>query len=521
MRRRKRTKLDSSRRAAHPKTHLLIFLCIGLALAAASGALVAAAAPDAGAATGSRQTTVSKGSRIITKSRVVKTTTGRTPPISAVAAFKGASVAGGAGEVVIPGVPAYEWRDGCAPTAVAMVVGYWDAHGYDDLVPGDAQTQTEAVSQTIASHGSPASPRHYEDYALPMDQNGLALDKSEAPVGDEHVSDSVADFLHTSWSSEGLYYGGTWSSMIPVGFVDYARSKYPIMTPVSNKYSGTALTWALVKGEIDAGRPMVFFVDATADGRSDHAVTVVGYRETNGVPEWACWDTWSVTSLRWSEFRGMSTSYGFGVWGGWTFTMGAATPEPAPTPAPTPTPTPAPTPSPPPAPVVDTAPPVTTAHGADDAWHRTSVTLALSATDDWSGVAYTEFALDGGIWMRGDALTLTLGRKAVNSGVHTVAYRSVDLAGNAEAERYVQVKLDGKTPYTTSSASGSTAVLVDLAPTDAHSGVAVTYYAVDKAGYKAGTSVQVTGKGTHLVKFYSVDVAGNVEVAKSVKVVVR
>ncbi|MBN2705671.1 MAG: hypothetical protein JXR89_04435, partial [Deltaproteobacteria bacterium] len=29
-------------------------------------------------------------------------------------------------ETEIAGVPAYDWRHGCGPTALGMVVGYWD-----------------------------------------------------------------------------------------------------------------------------------------------------------------------------------------------------------------------------------------------------------------------------------------------------------------------------------------------------------------------------------------------------------
>ena len=39
-------------------------------------------------------------------------------------------------------VPSYLWRHGCGPTAVGMVIGYYDILGYDDLIPGSAVTQT-------------------------------------------------------------------------------------------------------------------------------------------------------------------------------------------------------------------------------------------------------------------------------------------------------------------------------------------------------------------------------------------
>jgi hypothetical protein len=163
--------------------------------------------------------------------------------------------------------------------------------------------------------------------------------------------------------------------------------------------------------------------------------------------------------------------------------------------------------------------------GADDAWHRASVTLILSATDDASGVARTEYAVDGGAWVQGTALTLSPAKKrSGNSGVHSVAYRSVDVAGNVEATQFAVVKLDAVKPVTTSNADGSAhsgSFTLLLTPTDAHSGVAATHYALDGKSYKAGASVQVTGKGTHTVRFYSTDVATNVEVSKSVTITIK
>jgi len=54
-------------------------------------------------------------------------------------------------EVVIDGVPAYNWYRGCGPTAEGMVFGYYDTHGFPDLLPGNGAYQTPAIDQAIAS----------------------------------------------------------------------------------------------------------------------------------------------------------------------------------------------------------------------------------------------------------------------------------------------------------------------------------------------------------------------------------
>ena len=116
---------------------------------------------------------------------------------------------------VVLTVPAYLWHNGCGPTAVGMVVGYYDNLGWDDLVPGEIADDSPEAQQMIASHGSVDYPAHYEDYVLPQD-GGLSTpsnDKSEPPVGDEHASNSVADFMHASWSADGLLYGWSYSNM--------------------------------------------------------------------------------------------------------------------------------------------------------------------------------------------------------------------------------------------------------------------------------------------------------------------
>ena len=218
------------------------------------------------------------------------TTTGPTPPATVKPPTGARRASAGAGETLVAGVPAYIWRDGCAPTSVGMIVGYYDGRGFPDLVPGSAGSQSAnaAVSQMIASHGSVSDPRHYEDYALPKDSGDAILaDKSAAPAGDEHAGDSVADFMHTSWSAEGLAYGWSYTNMAGPAFVAYVQSRLSGVTAsYRTLYYGSSLTFTVLEQEIDAGRPLVLCVDSTGDGVIDHAVVAIGYRETSGYPEY-------------------------------------------------------------------------------------------------------------------------------------------------------------------------------------------------------------------------------------------
>jgi hypothetical protein len=217
--------------------------------------------------------------------------------------------------------------------------------------------------------------------------------------------------------------------MVGPAFVDYAESRLSAVTAAYRDYyygssGASALTFALLKQEIDAGRPLVICVDSSGDGRTDHAVAGIGYREISGYPEYACWDTWS-SIVRWERFSGVSTSYDWGVSSATTFSLAESGSPP---------------------PVVDGTAPVTSVDGAGDGWNRTGVTLTFTATDAGSGVDFTEAALDGEPLAPLPGLPATL--HVAGQGVHTVHYRSTDKDGQKEAPRACTVRIDAERPVT-------------------------------------------------------------------------
>jgi hypothetical protein len=280
--------------------------------------------------------TISAAERMQPDASPQQSTTGPVPPpgVEAKKAMLSAAALSGGADVTVLGVPAYAWRHGCGPTAVGMVAGYWDSKGCSDLFDGSAASQTSAVDQGIASEGSAAAPRHYEDYSLPEDSSDVNSsplpDKSEDPAGDEHANDSIADFMRTSWSSIGNYYGWSFSNDITPAFTNYALFRNSTYSTATESYSyGSSLTWDVLTQEIDAQRPMVFLVDSSGDGNTDHFVTVVGYRLEEDVQYYGCLDTWyPVDTVRWEQFRGMSSDYAWGVWGGFSFQPSCGTSMP-------------------------------------------------------------------------------------------------------------------------------------------------------------------------------------------------
>jgi hypothetical protein len=88
---------------------------------------------------------------------------------------------------------------------------------------------------------------------------------------------------------------------------------------------------------------------------------------------------------------------------------------------------------------IDRTAPVTTAT-APAGWGGASVNVVLDAIDGLSGVAHTEWQLDGGAVNIGTAVTVS------GNGTHTLVFHSVDLAGNAEASVTTKVTIAASGP---------------------------------------------------------------------------
>lgn len=271
----------------------------------------------------------------LTTVNVYRSTTGPVPPKAVLerdalkrAQSKSSLAAAAAAETVISGVPPYLWRHGCGPTAVGMVVGYYDAKGYS-LIDGDALNQTGSVNQAIASGGDdstnplpPSSAQHFEDYALPYDGTDVTTDAYVTAGRKAHVNNSVADYMNTSRSTLGLKYGWSYDNDLETGLVGFVQQKASTITVRNTYYPGSYMSWSVLTQEINAQRPMVFLVDTDGDGGTDHFVTVIGYRESP-TRQYASWDTWS-TTIRWEDFKPIATGVPWGVYSGHAFELSGA-----------------------------------------------------------------------------------------------------------------------------------------------------------------------------------------------------
>lgn len=112
----------------------------------------------------------------------------------------------------------------------------------------------------------------------------------------------------------------------------------------------------------------------------------------------------------------------------------------------------------------------------DSGWFVTSgIPVAFSADDAESGIAATYYQIDGGAALTyGEPFTADL-----STGSHTITYWSVDLAGNAEAKRTTEIKVDlvppvivgSRSPAANANGWNNTTVNVTFSCSDADSGI--------------------------------------------------
>jgi hypothetical protein len=138
-------------------------------------------------------------------------------------------------------------------------------------------------------------------------------------------------------------------------------------------------------------------------------------------------------------------------------------------------------------------------------WYNGDVTVHWTCGDSLSGVAVCPG--DSQITSAGDNLTTTA--------------TAVDVAGNQTTVTAGPFKIDRLPPTTEASVPNNWTnndVNVSLTATDNLSGVASTHYSIDGGADQTGTDFTISTEGTHTIKFWSVDNAGNQESVKTVLV---
>nr|WP_307849761.1 DUF1349 domain-containing protein [Qaidamihabitans albus] len=149
-----------------------------------------------------------------------------------------------------------------------------------------------------------------------------------------------------------------------------------------------------------------------------------------------------------------------------------------------------------------------------DGWYRTAPVLTLAADDgDGSGVASTEYRIDGGEWLPyAGPFPLS------EDGEHVVEYRSTDEAGNVEQAGSSAVRLDATAPELTVSGveagrsyGDSADLTVGWEVADATSGPGSATATLDGQPVAEGTvlALHTLELGTHELVVTATDAAGN------------
>ena len=156
---------------------------------------------------------------------------------------------------------------------------------------------------------------------------------------------------------------------------------------------------------------------------------------------------------------------------------------------------------------IDLSAPTTAISAVPTAFTNTDVSVTLTPTDNLSGIASTSYSIDGGANVIGTSVKIT------TSGVHTLRYASVDIAGNIETQHLVTIRIDRDAPTIDAAASpapngagwNATNVTVSFTCGDSLSGI---------ASCSPPQTLSTEGAGQH-VSGSAVDNVGNTAAASA------
>ena len=161
----------------------------------------------------------------------------------------------------VEGVPPLIWSYGCSPTSSAMIMWYWDMHGFDKLVD------------------------YFFDRFDTVEKN--------FDTGVPNVQQELAIAMGTDTLRGSSYLPGIREGHVRVG----AKNGYTIYSQLYNTNSSGA--WGIVKGEIDDGRPTHWTVGYYSG--PGHSLCAIGYELTDtGEKFFIVYNTWDLSEHKWA-----------------------------------------------------------------------------------------------------------------------------------------------------------------------------------------------------------------------------
>ena len=148
-------------------------------------------------------------------------------------------------------------------------------------------------------------------------------------------------------------------------------------------------------------------------------------------------------------------------------------------------------------------------------WYVSPVKVTASTSDATSGIASTQYSVDGSAWQSGNSVTVS------TDGGHAVEFRTTDNAGNTTTDSR-SFQIDQTQPSISVTPNGTMGsnnwyvsdVQVSASAGDATSGVASFAVSVDGTWQTYSAPVNLTD-GVHTVQFRAADKAGNITTTAS------
>ncbi|MFE9201272.1 family 43 glycosylhydrolase [Micromonospora sp. NPDC007230] len=169
----------------------------------------------------------------------------------------------------------------------------------------------------------------------------------------------------------------------------------------------------------------------------------------------------------------------------------------------------------------DVTPPTVTLKPSGSAgaagWFRSAVRVRVAGVDDRGGRLTIESRVNAGQ----PVVATDVRHVDVNvsgDGQHTVTATATDRAGNASAPASLAVRIDATAPVSAATVDGTTRA-VTVTARDTTSGVARIEYAIDTGAWTTySDAIAAPDANKHTVSFRAIDLAGNLETAKTVTI---
>ncbi|MEU5725506.1 Ig-like domain-containing protein [Micromonospora sp. NPDC047738] len=150
-------------------------------------------------------------------------------------------------------------------------------------------------------------------------------------------------------------------------------------------------------------------------------------------------------------------------------------------------------------------------------WFRSAVRVRVAGVDDRGGRLTIESRVNAGQ----PVVATDVRHVDVNvsgDGQHTVTATATDRAGNASAPASLAVRIDATAPVSAATVDGTTRG-VTVTARDTTSGVARIEYAIDTGAWTTySDAIAAPDANKHTVSFRAIDLAGNLETAKTVTI---